>query len=93
MSMKVRLVVSLALGVLITAAFWAASELSYEGANAMVAANLPAVAAGFIVSGNVHQPSKVAVLLTMVVQWTLVSLLALWAWGRIRELGRSGAKQ
>jgi hypothetical protein len=93
MSMKIRLALSLVLGIMITIAFSAASEIPSDGPSLLVTANLPAVAAGFIVSGNVHQPSTVAVLVTMVIQWTLVSLLVLWAWSHIRKVARKGTSQ
>jgi hypothetical protein len=76
---------SLLLGLMVSAAFWAASEVSSWGASAMVVANVPAVAAGFIFSNNPHQPSSVAVFVAMVAQWALLSYVALWLFGLIRR--------
>ena len=93
MSIGMRLLASFILGLSITGAFWVASECSSEGAYLLVIANLPAVIAGDMASNNVLHSSKAVVLVTMVVQWTLVSLLALWVIGRMQDKGMVGRKK
>ena len=76
------MILSLVAGVLLTAAFWFLSSVSTVVAHIMIYANIPAVAASHAFSDTPNQASGTAALVTMVVQWTLVSYLVLWVVAR-----------
>ena len=47
-------------------------------ANALTNLNLPALFLGIVASGNVHQPSEIAVYIGIFVQWAIVGALVAW---------------
>ena len=83
MSRRTRMLVSLVAGILLTAAFWFGSSVSTGVAHFMIYANIPAVAASHVFSDTPNQASGTAAVLTMVVQWTLVTYLVLWVVARV----------
>jgi len=46
--------------------------------NVLTDLNLPALFLGVAVSGNVHQPSKIAMYLGIFVQWAVIGSVATW---------------
>jgi Kef-type K+ transport system membrane component KefB len=73
-----RIAASLIFGVAAAIAFWATNHASPAVQQAVGAANLPALIAALVISGNVHEPSALAFYLAIVMQWAIVFVLASW---------------